>query len=167
MDRWFDGSLVRWFDGSMDRWFSGSLVRWIVGSMDRWFDGSMDRWFSGSLVRWIVGSMDRWFDGSLVRWIVGSMVRWIGGSVIWWTRGRPRSVQDSACYTVESLGLNSMRSSLPILSLITSNVEVERWNKPLLDASQYILCPGASPSCVLCVSLWQSSPSYCTWPRVA
>ena len=63
---------------------------------------------------------------------------------------------------VESLGPNSMRSSPPILSVITLNVEVERWNKPPFDASQYILCPGASPSCVLCVSLWQSSPSYCT-----
>ena len=144
-------SLTTSLSGLRVWWFDGSLVRWIVGSMDRWFDGSMDRWFSGSLVRWIVGSM----------------VRWIGGSVIWWTRGRPGSVHDSACYTVESLGPNSMRSSLPILSVITSNVEVERWNKPPLDASQYILCPGASPSCVLWVSLWQSSPSYCTWPQVA
>ena len=68
---------------------------------------------------------------------------------------------EAYCYAVESLGPASMRSGLPILSVITSNVEVERWNKPPFDASQYILCPGASPSCVLCVSLWQS-PSYYT-----
>ena len=81
--------------------------------------------------------------GSVVRWMGGSVVRWMGGSVVRWLGG-------------------SMRSSLLILLVITLNKEVERWNKPPFDASRYILCPGASPSCVLCVSLWQSSPSYCT-----
>ena len=84
---------------------------------------------------WFGGSMDGWFGGSVVRWFGGSVVQWLGGSV---------------------------RSSLLILLVITLNKEVEGWNKPPFDASRYILCPGASPSCVLCVSLWQSSPSYCT-----
>ena len=44
---------------------------------------------------------------------------------------------EAYCYAVESLGPSSMRCSPPILSVITSNVEVEQWNMQIISGTTY------------------------------
>ena len=80
---------------------------------------------------------------------------------------RPGSLYDSTDYSMESPGPNRLWSGLSILSVVSSRVEVERWNNLPYNASHHILYSAASPSGLMCVSLqWLTPPGCCIWPQV-